>query len=110
MVTLLFAIALSDGCHRPTLDQAELAALAADATTLKAMPATMHVEGPVAERDWPAAIRRLDPERVVVRGESVELLVSSYFDGGWGYYITSHTAAYCCSSAVGPNIYWHEPC
>ncbi len=113
MITLLFGIALSDGCHRPTLDKTELAAIRSGAMRLMRTDASPPDRDPDPDA-LPEAIRRLQPDHVIVRRNSVDIITKSWFDGGWGYYVTVDRAAPSmpigCYLPIGDNIYWHNPC
>lgn len=110
MVVLLFGILLSGGCHRPTLDKAEVAAIRSGAMRLMRIAPDRNPDPDLL----PEAIRRLQPDLVIVRRDSVEIITKSWFDGGWGYHVTARRPAPPmpdrCYLALADNIYWHGPC
>ncbi len=114
MFAALTSIILSDGCHRPTLDQTELAAIRSGAVRLMQMQARQPSHDNPASTDWPIPIQRLRPDRVIVRQQSVDIITTPWFDGGWGYYVTDDRSATAlpnaCYRMVGEDIYWHTPC
>ncbi len=111
---LLTTIVLADGCHRPTLDHSELAAIRSGAVRLMRMQATQPSHDEPASDDWPIAIQQLRPDRVIVRQQSVYIITTSWFDGGWGYYVTHDRSATAlpnvCYRPIGKDVYWHDPC
>lgn len=109
---LASALALLAGCERPTHDQSLLAAINAEARMLMlAHPAETSTTVP--KRQWPYAIASLEPERVTVYPDGVDISTKPYFDGGWGYFVSRDerespepTGRF---SKLGQGIYWYHP-
>ena len=78
------------------------------------MQATRSFHSDPARADWPIAIQQLRPDRVIVRRQSVDIITTSWFDGGWGYYVIDDRSPSAlpnaCYRLVGKDIYWHDPC
>ncbi|WP_448662310.1 hypothetical protein ACG3SL_16815 [Sphingomonas sp. CJ20] len=112
----LAAAALLSGCHRPISDPARLQELGAAAGSLRvthpADAARHYSEVPKSE--WPAAIANLHPERVVVHEWGVDVVIKSYFDGGWGYHVAEQRRDLPmldgCYSEISKGVFWHGPC
>jgi len=51
---------------------------------------------------------------VIVRRQSVDIITTSWFDGGWGYHVIDDRSPSAlpdaCYHLVGKDIYWHDPC
>lgn len=112
----LAAVALFGACHRPISDPARLQALEAAATALRRthpVDVLRHYRE-VPRRDWPAAVVALHPERVVIHEWGVDILVTAYLDGGWGYHIAAQRSdlpmAPGCYAQVSMGVFWHGPC
>lgn len=78
---------------------------------MRAYPAKTVVEIP--QDRWPPVIARLMPEVVFVQSDSVDIVIKSYFDGGWGYYVPlndrEHPEPKGRYSELGHNVYWYHP-
>jgi hypothetical protein len=109
-------LAMTNGCHAPVIDQAQLRAVRLAAgglmTSHPAKP-PLHYQN-VSQSQWPQAIADLKPERVVVREWGVDIVTKSYFDGGWGYHIAARRRDLPmpsgCYSEISRGIFWHGPC
>jgi len=106
------AIALLVACApRPTWDRAKLKAIRSEAQSIMVrQPAGAAATVPKAQ--WPRTIAALQPDRVAVYSDGVEITTKAWFDGGWGYFIrTPQTrpepeGRY---SSAGEGIYWYHP-
>jgi hypothetical protein len=104
------------GCCAPVTDQAQLRAVRSAAiglmTSHPAKPPRQYQDVPPSE--WPPAIAKLKPERVVVRAWGIGIVAKAYFDGGWGYHIAAHRDNLLrpsgCYSEISRGIFWHGPC
>ncbi len=110
-LSVLTTVGLADGCHRSVIDHAGLTAATHDSLALLA---TRSANRSLPPHQWPAGIMALRPERIIVRDRVVEIVAQSYFDGGWGYYVTTDPKDLPmpreCVDRIGPDIYWHGPC
>lgn len=114
LALLLLMLALS-GCPGPTSDREALRAAAAAARSLRAEhPPTPQGWAEVPQGQWPLAIARLNPERVVVYRWGVDISTKSFFDGGWGYHVAEKPSDLPmldgCYSEETPGMFWHGPC
>lgn len=108
----LAALALLTGCERPTHDPAALRAIRAEAKTLmETQPADADTSLP--ESRWPRVIASLEPDMVQVYPWGVEITVTAYFDGGWGYFVPLDDRVppepAGRFSKLEPGIYWYHP-
>jgi len=74
----------------PTYNQTKLKAVKVEAEILVAkhpIKASVY-RVKIPKSQWPPAIASLEPEEVSVHRWGVDILIKSYFDGGWGYGVT----------------------
>ncbi len=115
-IVVLIALATYCAFPRPTHDQAQLRAIAAESQRLMvAYPIRLSGQGiNVPKEKWPPAIAGLKPASVTVRHGMVEITTKPFFDGGWGYgfAIDKHdlTMSAECWSELEHGVYWHGPC
>ncbi len=111
---LVSYLLLIDGCHRPVNDAATLGAVRTEASALVPQDDAGPEYFSVNERDWLPAITRLRPERVVVHSWGVDIVMKSYFDGGWGYHVGARQQDLpmptACYSQLIDGVFWHGPC
>ena len=115
-VVLLIAVGIYSSFPHPTQDQATLRLVAAEARhLLKARPLNSKVQSTVIPKDqWPSTIATLKPYSVIVRTGMVDITITPFFDGGWGYGFATDsrnlTMLAQCWSELGKDVYWHGPC
>lgn len=87
-------------------------AASTEAAALMRRHPTTPTHGHVPSKDWPAAIRRLRPERVTISNWGVDITMKSFFDGGWGYHVADDRSKLPMPddgySEVADNI-WYGP-
>ncbi|MFA6125330.1 MAG: hypothetical protein WCS75_03055 [Sphingomonas sp.] len=116
VLATLAATTLLGGCHRPVSNLATLQTVETEARLLMAThPAeSSRYYTQVPQNQWPAAIASLHPESVTVHTWGVDVLIKSYFDGGWGYHVAKQRRDLPmlgeCYSAVSKGVFWHGPC
>jgi hypothetical protein len=112
-LVVLIAVGIYCATPRPTRDRTTLRAIAAESQHLLAT-------GPIGEPvvlpkgKWPPAIASLRPYSVIVRPGMVDITITEYFDGGWGYGFAPDkrnlTMLPECWTELGDGIFWHDPC
>lgn len=115
-IFILVVLAIYCAFPHPTHDQRVLKAVAAESRRLMAA----HPVGPIGpsidlpKDKWPPAIASLKPDSVTVRPGMVDITTKPFLDGGWGYGFAPDkqnlTMLVECWSALGQDVYWHDPC
>lgn len=112
---IIFAIWWALGPY-PTYNQTKLKAIKAESEILAA---THPIKAPdywvkIPKNQWPPVIASLQPEAVSVNRWGVDIVIKSYFDGGWGYGIARRKQDLPmlqeCWSEESEGVFWHGPC
>lgn len=108
MMLMLMLIA---GCSGPTRDWQMLRDIHAEALALEGPRLQSWTSLPKTR--WPPGIASLRPESVSISADGVDILMSPYFDGGWGYFIpfddSSSPEPRGRYEPAGEGIYWYHP-
>ncbi len=96
----------------PTHRDAKLLAMSGEARAL--MPLGHQDWLGVPKNRWPHTTASLDPQWVQTYNWGIEVEISGFFDGGWGYHIVTDGGAppwpIECYENLGHGVYWHDPC
>jgi len=100
------------GFNWPIHSEATLKAIKADAQILMDAKSAKNDHFP-PENQWPPAIASLKPTFVVVSPDTVDVVATPFFDGGWGYRVMRNKREAPQPAgrffALGHGVYWFHP-